>query len=266
MEQPNIKNKNNQKTTQSLAKLHPTQTVPQYSNHPAFVYLSNRGSTAARRTMKTALEMIADIATDGRATMETLPWWKLRYQHTHAIRARLQQLHTPATANQRLSALRGIHKTCWRMGLIQEVDYRHAVDFSNVKGSREMPGRRVTEKEIAEMLKICQIEQNARGARDGAIIALLYGCGLRRAEAASIDWQDYNTQDHSITIIGKGNKERKLYLPLGAKQAMAAWSVYRNSKCEAIFCPILKNGKSINRKLTDQAILNILRSLSLIHI
>ena len=45
------------------------------------------------------------------------------------------------------------------------------------------------------------------GARDVAILALLYGCGLRIDEALSLDQRDA-PQGETMRITGKGNKER----------------------------------------------------------
>jgi integrase/recombinase XerC len=45
------------------------------------------------------------------------------------------------------------------------------------------------------------------GKRDAAILALLYGCGLRIGEALGLNHRDAPTGD-SLTVIGKGNKTR----------------------------------------------------------
>ncbi|MCH8348002.1 MAG: tyrosine recombinase XerC [Proteobacteria bacterium] len=46
-------------------------------------------------------------------------------------------------------------------------------------------------------------------ARDGAIVTLLYGCGLRISEALSLTMKNAPTGD-SLVIRGKGNKERMI--------------------------------------------------------
>ncbi|MBI2714182.1 MAG: tyrosine recombinase XerC [Rhizobiales bacterium] len=48
-------------------------------------------------------------------------------------------------------------------------------------------------------------------ARDAAVLGLLYGCGLRIAEALSLKRKDLPTGD-SLTVTGKGNKTRMVPL------------------------------------------------------
>jgi integrase/recombinase XerC len=54
-------------------------------------------------------------------------------------------------------------------------------------------------------------------ARDAAVLALLYGCGLRIAEAMSLKRADFGTRD-TLTVTGKGRKQRMVpLLPQVAK-------------------------------------------------
>lgn len=51
------------------------------------------------------------------------------------------------------------------------------------------------------------------GVRDRAILEVLYGCGLRVSEAASLRISDVFLQEEFIRVIGKGNKQR--IVPMG---------------------------------------------------
>ncbi len=56
----------------------------------------------------------------------------------------------------------------------------------------------------------------AMGQRDRAIIALYYGCGLRRGEGVSLNIADINVQERLLFVRkAKGNKQR--YVPIAAK-------------------------------------------------
>ena len=49
-------------------------------------------------------------------------------------------------------------------------------------------------------------------ARDAAVLALLYGCGLRISEALSLKRRDFNGAPDALTVTGKGNKTRMVPL------------------------------------------------------
>jgi integrase/recombinase XerD len=60
--------------------------------------------------------------------------------------------------------------------------------------------------------------------RDVAIMELLFATGLRVAELCSLYFADYNAEDNSFHIIGKGDKERFVYVE--TKQAQKMLSAY----------------------------------------
>jgi integrase/recombinase XerD len=68
---------------------------------------------------------------------------------------------------------------------------------------------------LEEMDKILAIPDKTtkKGARDAAILELLYACGLRVSELCTLRIQDVD--EHTIRVKGKGSKER--IVPMGAK-------------------------------------------------
>jgi hypothetical protein len=82
-------------------------TSPPLDQHPAAVYLAGL-SEGGRRTMRQALDRIAELVSGGQTDALGLDWAALRFQHTAAIRAELAKDYAPATANKILSALRGV--------------------------------------------------------------------------------------------------------------------------------------------------------------
>lgn len=62
------------------------------------------------------------------------------------------------------------------------------------------------------------------GLRDRALLELLYSCGLRAAECASLDWKAIHEGLGVARVLGKGRKER--VVPVGA-EALAALADYR---------------------------------------
>ena len=79
--------------------------------------------------------------------------------------------------------------------------------------------REVTER-IAEMSDAAAMQ-----ARDTALFTLLYGCGLRIAEALALDVRDAPLpgRDAMLRVVGKGGKERIVPVLPAVREAVAAW-------------------------------------------
>src|SRR5690606_31442135 len=61
-----------------------------------------------------------------------------------------------------------------------------------------------------------------KGARDLAVLTLLYGCGLRVSEALALDRGDAPLKE-TLRIVGKGNKERLVPVLPAARAAVDAY-------------------------------------------
>lgn len=225
---------------------------------PAAVYLA-RLAPGSRRTMHGALLTIAALLTEGAADCFVLPWHLLRYQHTQAVRTLLAERYASATANKHLAALRGVLKEAWRLGLIEATDYQRAVDLPGVRGHTLPRGRALTPGELRALFAVCA-DGSPAGVRDAALLAVLYGGGLRRAEIVCVDMSDYLPGTGALTVRhGKGDKARIVYLTGGAQAAMDAWCARRGEAAGPLFLPINKGGRITARRMTDQAVLAMLQ-------
>lgn len=230
--------------------------------NPASVYLAGLGA-GSRRTMAQALDRIAEIATAGKVDAQRLPWHTLRFQHTGAVRAILLEEYSPATVNKMLSALRGVLKAAWRLGLMSADEYARAVDLDPVGVSRpdQAAGRALNPGELMGLLNVCENDPTAAGARDAAILGLLYACGLRRSEVVKLDVADYDSTTYSLTVRGsKRGKTRVVPVENGAKAALLDWLHMRGDAPGPLFVRILKNGEPrLGHRLTAQGVYDILK-------
>ncbi len=245
-----------------LITTHNAQTITTTgatSNNPALVYLAGLSSEQSRRTMRQALDTIAGLLTEGQADILSMPWASLRFQHTNLIRSALAEQYKAATANKMLSALRGVLKSAWRLGQMSAEDYQRAADVKAIKGETLPAGRSITPGELGALLDVCANDQTPAGARDAAIIALLYTCGLRRAELVGLDLADYDAGAGTLVIRGKGNKERLAHVVNGAADALTDWLSIRGERSGALLFPIRKGGHIHSGRLTTQAIWHILQ-------
>jgi integrase/recombinase XerD len=239
--------------------------IPELGRHPAFVYLA-RLAPGSRRTLQGALAAVARAVGGEGATIANFPWSELRYQHTGALRASLWDRYAPATANKILAAVRGVLREAWRLRLIPADEYQRAIDVGAIRGSRPLRGRHLAAEEIRALFLQCAADPGPAGVRDAALLGVLYGAGLRRAEVAALSVPDYSPSDGALVVRGKGNKVRVAYLPRerGAAQALAAWLSLRGAAPDRdgatpIFTRIYKGGTVTPHRLTPQAVLDVLQ-------
>ncbi len=230
--------------------------VPIESN-PAVVYLSSLNANS-RRAMRNALDTIARLLTSGHADSLLLDWSRLRFQHTAAVRAALAEKYRPATVNKMLSALRGVLKTAWRLGQMSAEEYQRVTDVASVPGETLPAGRSLSMGELVALMQACSRDDSPMGVRDSALIALLYGAGLRRAELVALTLEDYNAHEGTLKVQGKRNKQRLVPIAGGAAEALADWLKIRGAETGGIFLPIRKGGRIGWGCLTTQAVYNIL--------
>lgn len=232
---------------------------PRADYNPAAVYLASL-SPGSRRAMREALDLVARLLTDGQADAFSLPWAALQFQHVQAVRAALAERYKPATCNKVLSALRGVLRAAWQLGQMDAERYHLAASVPNVRGEVLPAGRAVSGGELSALMAACAQDPSPAGARDAAIIALLYSCGLRRAELAALRLADYDPETGTLRIVGKRRKERLAYVVNGAAAALADWLAVRGQDPGPLFCPVRKDGQVLRGQgLTTQAVYNILQ-------
>ena len=228
-----------------------TQTTVPSKRNPASVYLASLAPTG-RRSIKSKLQSIANMFD---CSFEFMPWHELRYEHLEAIRARLQETElAPSTINMTLSALRNVAKSAFNLQMMSADDYTRLCNVKPVRGERVPVGRALSIGEIGALLDTCA--GTPIGIRNAAIISIMYACGLRRDEIVLLDLNHYN--EGELKVKGKGNKERLLYVDNGAFDALGDWLIIRSDQQGPLFNPINKGGKLQDRRMTDQAIYNLL--------
>ncbi len=241
-----------------------TKALPD-DEHPAFVYL-NKLSEGGRRAANQSLVVIAAVY--GATDVRSLNWGGLRYKDTVKIRAALTQMvdesgesvYKFTTVNKMLAALRSTLREAWKLGQMNAEEYHLAVSIENIKGESLPRGRSLSAGEIISLVGACEIDHTNSGVRDMAIIAILFSCGLRRAELVGLDPEHFDPETGKITILnGKGNKDRECFVRNGGKAAVIKWLAIRGDEAGKLFTPINKSGKIRLDPMTTNAVYNMLR-------
>jgi len=259
-------------TTSQSTSLELSQAQP-LDRNPAAVYLGKL-RPGARRTMAGALNTMARMLGTPPAYIAEEPsedrrrrerrevtylmcsWQDLRFQHTQALRSQLADQYAASTANKMLSALRQVLKRCWRLGLMSQEDYARAADIEAIDGSSLLAGRGLSAGEMKALFDTLANDDAVIAARDAAIIAVAYTCGLRRAELCGLDLADYDEEAGELKVLhAKRNKPRLMPVINGAAEAIADWLVVRGTDDGPLFVPIRKGGEILlGERLTEEAI------------
>ncbi|MBD2472816.1 tyrosine-type recombinase/integrase [Nostoc sp. FACHB-145] len=230
---------------------------PPLTQHPAIVYLSKL-SPGSQPTMKHSLNLIAQLLTQNQADYLTLNWSGLRYKHTNYVRAALIKNYSPATVNRILCALRGVLKSALLLELINPIDYAHAVDIKSLKVSQKGSGRVLSRDEIDALMHTCFSDLTPNGFRDAALIALLRGAGLRRAEVVGLELKDFYHHGEIKIHSSHRRVERTVYLSKSAHAIVNDWIEIRTPRDGPLLCQVNKSGRVVHKRLTPQAVLFIL--------
>lgn len=233
--------------------------------NPALIYLISLSSVNSRRTMASILKRVAALA--GYASIETMPWAKLERQHVMLIMQKLKKEGlSPATRNTYLSAVKRVAKEAWLSGLINAEAYQRIKEVNASRGRRiNTKGRALTK---AERLKLLNNNQDTKQSsiadiRDRAIIAVMLGCGLRKSEVCSLRPENLYLNEGFFTVIGKGDIEAKVVIPMQVKPILKAWLDAKQMETEYVFAPINRHGQLYNARITGEGISYILKMRSI---
>jgi integrase/recombinase XerD len=127
---------------------------------------------------------------------------------------------SPATVARALSAVRSFHRYLLFSGIVAKNPAR---SIRTPRLPRKLPGV----VSVAQMQKILAApdSKSPQDIRDRALLALLYGCGLRVSEAAGIRAEDVSFDEKFVRVLGKGGKER--LVPFG-RSTERALNTYLN--------------------------------------
>jgi site-specific recombinase XerD len=200
-------------------------------------------------------------------TIDTLRWDRLRFGHVEIIRSRLlERDYSASLINATLSALRGVARRAWHLGMMTAEDFQRIKDVRGCPSSseRRRPVRALAVDEISLLLSACDRAGDTSGARDACLISLLYGAGLRRDEARSLQLSDYHHREHVLTVVGKGRKPRTIYVDdPGARRALHNWLRHRGSAQGPLLLAVSRGGRVLAHGISGQAIFAALRRRAL---
>ncbi|MEG1782612.1 MAG: tyrosine-type recombinase/integrase, partial [Oscillospiraceae bacterium] len=132
----------------------------------------------------------------------------------------------------------------------------------------ELPSNKVRLPKYLNLEQSMELLSNANTkfpTRDYCMLMLFLSCGMRLSELVGIDLSDY--RDDTLRIIGKGNKERTVYLNQGCVKALEDYIKDRNAIVSPMVEPAMFISKNRQKRLTprrvQQIVTDCLRSAGL---
>jgi integrase len=130
-----------------------------------------------------------------------------------------------ATVNQKLAAVRKLAREAAANGLLESGLAAGIVQIPGVKQRGTRTGNWLTKQQAQALIEAPE-PNTLKGKRDRCALAMLVGCGLRRAELASLTFEHIQQREGRWMIIdlrGKGNRIRSVPVPNWVKVAMDHW-------------------------------------------
>ena len=151
-------------------------------------------------------------------TLDTIK--KIKLDDIHAFLAyMISEFHSKATTRARkVSSVRIFFKYLSRKAKLIEVD--PAQDLETPKLDKRLP-KYLSLDDSKKLLNVASNEDNRNAERDYAIITLFLNCGMRLSELVGININDIDFSECKLNVIGKGNKERTIYLNRACMRAIS---------------------------------------------
>lgn len=132
--------------------------------------------------------------------------------------------YEPTSINRILSTCRGFFRYCIRFNLLQ-ADPTSGI--RNMKIAKKLPTFLYPE-EVSEFCSLPERLATTEGKklwplRDAALFSALYSTGCRVSEIATLKMNDCDSKFTSATVLGKGNKERKVFFSAAARDSIKTY-------------------------------------------
>jgi site-specific recombinase XerD len=166
------------------------------------------------------------------------------------------------TINQQLAAVRRLAHEAADAGLLSP---ELAAGISRVKGVKQLGcrfGNWLSAEQSSEVLKRANGD-SLRAKRDYAMLAMLFGCGLRRSELVGLEMDEIQKrQGHwaVVDLIGKGGHIRTVPIPQWVKVALDTWTSAAGIAAGRVFRRVTRTGKTWGRGISQNVVWYVVKT------
>jgi site-specific recombinase XerD len=223
----------------------------------------------SRNAVLNSLAAASSQESYGHAIDEFTSWYcsepRLAFNRTVVLRYRFfleQKQLAPPTINVRLAAVRRLAYEAADAGLLSP---ELAAGIRRVKGAKRLGtrvGNWLTLDQARALVQQQDIPEDLRAKRNRAILSLLLGCGLRRAELVGLRMEDFQLrEDHWIVadLVGKAKHVRTIPVPMWVKKAVDEWTRAAEIHTGFVFRKVNSLNKVWGERLSSKAIWHIVK-------
>ncbi len=156
---------------------------------------------------------------------------KITLQDIHSFLAYLKTTYhsKPATLARKTASIRVFFK--YLCNKTKQIPVNPAQDLESPKLEKRLP-KYLNLDQSKELLKVASTPSTGHGNHDNsernfAMITLLLNCGMRLSELVGINISDIDFVENKLNVIGKGNKERTIYLNNACIKAINSYLAVR---------------------------------------
>lgn len=129
----------------------------------------------------------------------------------------------PATRARKAASIRVFFKYLAQKGMINQ---NPAMNLESPKLGKRMP-KYLSLDDSKKLLEVANNTNDRNNERDFAILTLFLNCGIRLSELVGINIKDIVFSENKLNVIGKGNKERTIYLNKACVNAINSYLTVR---------------------------------------
>jgi integrase len=161
----------------------------------------------------------------GDRPLHEVPWHKVNSAVILELVARWRSELKKPTMDLYIYAVRGMARACFLHDLMSSEQYDKLKEIRLPSyGEDEGRGQYVKPAWLDKLTKSCEAdERTILGLRDHAMLALLFGSGLRRNEAVNLAREDLDLDGMRFKVVVKGGKKAMRYLSPWAVEPLREW-------------------------------------------
>lgn len=161
-----------------------------------------------------------------------------------------QRKNSPKARYRKVSSLRSFFKYTTKVAHITEKDPTRDIEMPSPKNA--LP-RYLS---LNESVRLLESSGNGESVRNFCILTLFLNCGMRLSELVSINISDVDFIERKIRIMGKGQKERMVYLNDACVSALENYLAVREENKKARHEPALFISNQ-NRRISNRRVQQI---------